>query len=44
LRFYQEHQGEDSGLAALRAIRDRNIELLRESGKNLDILKGIYGK
>jgi UDPglucose 6-dehydrogenase len=44
LRFYKEHRGADSGLAALEAIRDRNIELLREGGKDSAILKSIYGK
>lgn len=43
LRFYEANSGDESGDAVLRAIRDRNVELLRDSGKDLDILRGIYG-
>ena len=31
------------GLAMLTALEDKNIELLRESNKDLDLLRGVYG-
>lgn len=42
-RLYAEVTGDAKGSAALSALRDKNVELLRESGKDLDILKGVYG-
>ena len=32
------------GKIVLRSIEDKNIELLKESGKDLDLLDGVYGK
>ncbi len=32
------------GLAMLAALEQKNIELLTESGKDLDLLRGVYGK
>lgn len=34
---------DDSGLNALKALRDKNIDLLVSSKKDLDLLKGVYG-
>jgi hypothetical protein len=37
--------GEDVlGVAALTALEEKNIELLRQSDKDLELLRGIYGK
>lgn len=36
--------GDTSGLAVLKAFEDKNIELLRSSKKDLDLLKGVYGE
>jgi UDPglucose 6-dehydrogenase len=36
-------QGDDVGLAVLRAIEEKNNALLRATGKDLDLLEGIYG-
>lgn len=44
VRFYEKSGGEKSGAATLRALRDRNLELLRESGKDLEAIASIYGK
>ncbi|MCX6820304.1 MAG: hypothetical protein NT019_03445 [Candidatus Adlerbacteria bacterium] len=33
-----------SGVAVLKALEQKNIELLTKSGKDLDLLKGVYGK
>lgn len=32
------------GLALLRALEEKNKKLLRESGKDLDLLRGVYGE
>lgn len=42
--FYEKNNGEDSGNKILRAIRDRNLELLRETGKDKKLLLDIYGE
>lgn len=41
---YREHVEDTLGLAALNALRDKNNDLLRRSGKDLDLLDGVYGK
>lgn len=43
LKFYASRVGDEAGSRVLTSIRDKNIELLRASGKDADILKGIYG-
>ncbi len=43
LRFYEAETKDSVGTTVLRAIRDKNIELLTGSAKDLDILEGIYG-
>lgn len=40
---YREAVGDELGLNILESLRDKNIELLLRSGKNLDLLKGVYG-
>jgi nucleotide sugar dehydrogenase len=43
-RMYGERRADDQlGLAALAALRDKNLELLVSSGKDLDLLSGVYG-
>lgn len=32
-----------AGAATLRALEEKNINLLQESGKDIDLLKGVYG-
>jgi len=42
--LYRKHVGDEAGLAALDALKDKNIDLLVKSGKDLDLLKGVYGE
>lgn len=43
IEMYEKYVGDESGLNALRAIEKKNIDLLVKSGKDLDLLKGVYG-
>lgn len=43
-RFFGEKMPDKTGLKILEAIRDKNVELLLSSKKDLDLLKGVYGK
>ena len=43
-RLYSEHVGDPLGDAILSAEADKNIELLRASGKDLDLVRGVYGE
>ncbi len=42
-RFFGERMKDKAGLMVLEAIRDKNVELLKSSKKDLDLLKGVYG-
>lgn len=43
--FYEQYVGDDKkGLEILKALENKNIELLLESKKDLDLLEGVYGK
>lgn len=42
-RFYADLVGEESGKQMLEAMKEKNIKLLLESKKDLDLLKGVYG-
>jgi len=42
--FFERTMNDEDGAAVLRALEKRNIRLLRESGKDTDILKGVYGE
>jgi hypothetical protein len=33
-----------TGLVARKSWRDKNVQLHRDSGKNLDLLRGVYGQ
>jgi len=41
--LYKEKVGDALGIAAFDAFEKKNITLLKESGKDLDLLKGVYG-
>ena len=42
--LYEKAAGDPTGLLALEAWRDKNVQLLRDSGKNLDMLRCVYGE
>ena len=42
--LYEEQVGDVDGMAALAALEAKNIALLKESGKDLDLLQGVYGE
>lgn len=41
--MYHKEVGDTYGDAILAAMKDKNIELLANSGKDLDLLEGVYG-
>lgn len=41
--MYKSVAQDKAGITALEGIRDKNIELLKNSGKNLGLLKEVYG-
>jgi len=43
-RFYKTLVGDPMGEAIVEALKQKNIALLRESKKDLDLLKGVYGE
>lgn len=43
VRMYKEQVGDKAGTMALEGIEKKNIKLLLESEKDLDLLKGVYG-
>ena len=43
-RFYEASIGDDEGLKMLTSMINYNNRLLRDSGKDLDILAGVYGE
>jgi len=36
--------GDELGLKVLESLKDKNIDLLAGSGKDLDLLAGVYGE
>ncbi len=42
--LYEQELRDPLGVKVLEALRDKNDELLRTSGKDLDLLEGVYGK
>lgn len=44
LWLYQKDIGDTKGDEVLIALRNKNIDLLKSSGKDLDLLEGVYGK
>jgi len=43
LRLYRDGVGHNEGIKILESLRNMNIELLMTSGKDLDLVKGVYG-
>ena len=43
-KMYQELVGDEFGMKVLAGLKDKNIDLLVKSNKDLDLLKGVYGK
>lgn len=43
-RLYQNLVGDAQGVNMLRALRDKNNDLLLRSGKDIDLLEGVYGR
>ncbi|MDO8592356.1 MAG: hypothetical protein Q7R92_01115 [bacterium] len=43
-RLYQEKTGDEAGGKVLASLEHKNIELLAQSGKDSDLLKGVYGE
>ncbi len=41
--MYEKEVGDNKGVKVLHALRDKNNDLLMKSGKDLDLLKGVYG-
>ena len=45
VKMYRKNMPHDkAGIAFLRSLEAKNLRLLRDSGKDPDILKGVYGK
>lgn len=42
--LYAKRVQDECGLSVLRALEDKNIQLLKDSKKDLDLLEGVYGK
>lgn len=42
--LYEECTDDQEGINAFRALEAKNKKLLKESGKDLDLLEGVYGK
>lgn len=42
--LYKEHVGESEGLAVIESMEKKNVKLLRDSNKDIDLLDGVYGK
>ena len=42
-RLYKNMGGDPEGLRVLEALEAKNNKLLKESGKDLDLLRGVYG-
>lgn len=43
-KMYKEHVGDTAGKAVLTALAEKNIDLLLDSEKDLDLLRGVYGE
>jgi len=43
-KMYQKLVGDEFGMKVLAGLKDKNIDLLVKSNKDLDLLKGVYGK
>lgn len=43
-RWYEEVTGDTHGAQVFKALEKKNVKLLRDSEKDLDLLHGVYGK
>ena len=43
VELYKTHDGDETGTAVLEALEKKNIDLLRSSNKDLELLSGVYG-
>jgi len=43
-KLYEEVVGDESGEKVLKALEDKNVDLLVNSKKDLELLEGVYGK
>ncbi|KKS33623.1 MAG: UDP-glucose/GDP-mannose dehydrogenase dimerization [Parcubacteria group bacterium GW2011_GWC2_42_12] len=43
IKLYKDYVGDETGLNVLTNLRNKNIGLLKESKKDLALLKGVYG-
>lgn len=43
VELHRRSAGDPKGLVALESWRDKNVQLLRDSGKNPDLLREVYG-
>jgi len=42
--IYEKQVGDKTGLEVLASLQNKNVELLTSTGKDLDLLKGVYGE
>ncbi len=43
-QMYKNIIGDEAGMKVLESLKEKNIDLLKTSGKDLDLLAGVYGK
>ncbi|MES2409249.1 MAG: hypothetical protein V4509_03025 [Patescibacteria group bacterium] len=43
-KFYSIHTKDEKGIQMLRAMEEKNIELLKKTHKDLHLLRGVYGE
>lgn len=44
IEMYKKYVGDENGVKALKSIEDKNLDLLIKSGKDFDLLRGVYGE
>lgn len=42
--FYREKVGDERGMRVLESLAQKNTDLLLQSGKDIDLLRGVYGE
>lgn len=43
IEMYKEYVGDNFGVTSLEAVRNKNVDLMLETNKDLDLLEGVYG-
>ena len=43
LQMYEREVSDDLGVTALEAVRNKNLDLLIQTGKDINLLEGVYG-